>query len=459
MEPIKDLEILGVGVSPHKTDGVKRFEYFCNAFDLKYRILGDGKIWYGGDMSAGIGGGQKINEVLQAIENMDNKLLIICDTFDLFPIAGKDEILDKFNKLCQPDCVLFSSEVYCWPDKELENSYPLINTKYKFLNSGSIIGYRNNIYNLIKNGTINNSDDQLFYTLKYLAGEKIVIDHKCELFQALNGCDDDIIVHKNRIYNKYTNSYPIFIHGNGSAKIFINNIENYLEPYALKKYNFTMDSDFRLATQPKVFFALYIDSSMATEFNLFIRNVTDINYDNKIVFVYDKNNNETINTLVSDIGFFYQGGITTYIFDDFINCDSTYYFLLEQQCIITKKDILHELLPYCTGHQRIICPLLKSNKNKYFTNYWGAITNNGYYARSDDYLELVDYHKRGLWNSPYVSGALIMDRSIIVNWDLMKENKFNGDNRDMQLCYNFRKYMLFMYMANFNAYGYLVQTG
>lgn len=461
MTTTNDLLVLGIGVSPCKTDGVLRFEHFCRLFNISYKILGDGKIWHGGDMSAGAGGGQKINEVLEAIENMDNRLIILCDTFDIFILASKEEIIEKFNKLCDKDHVLFSSEVFCWPEKSLAQHYPEVQTKYKYLNSGCIMGYRDNIYNLIKNGEVkNNDDDQLFFTRKFLSGEKIILDYKCELFQALNGSVQDMVIHKNRIFNKYTNSYPIFIHGNGPAKLFLNHLENYIESDPKPNYivpirpqtNLLSDKKFVF---PKVFVALYIDSSKNQEYELFMNSVADIDYKNKDVWVYDKNYNNQTKEFINLVGFKYQDNQQKYVFDDFKSTECDYYFLLEQKCIITNKNILHELVPHCAGYYRVIAPLLQNKDSRYFTNFWGDLDGNGYYARSSDYMSLVDGNTRGLWNVPYVSAAIVMDRSIIVDWDLSADNKFKVDN-DMHLCCNLRKYTLFMYMANFNHYGYLV---
>ena len=452
-----ELLILGIGVSPFKNDGVRRFEHFCNIFGLDYKIIGDGKTWHGGDMFAGTGGGQKINELLCAIENMENKLIIVCDTFDLFPLAREKEILEKFNKLCNPDNILFSSEVYCWPDKSLAQSYTKSNSKYLFLNSGCIMGYRDDIYQLIKNSVVNdNDDDQLFFTLKYLSGKKIILDNKCELFQALNGCQDDIVIHKNRIYNKYTNSYPIFVHGNGPAKIFLNHIENYLETRPMHNYTYTIDSVYKLTIEPKVFFALYVDSSNQKDFNTFMDSVTNIIYQNKLVYVYDKNDGNAINELVNTNNYVYKPNTTSYVFNDFINSGCEYYFLLEQRCNITKTDILHELIPKCNNYHRIISPLLNNKSTLFYSNFWGALDNNGYYCRSDDYIDLVLRHKRGLWNVPFVFGAILFHKDIILNWDIMCSNKYA--DVDMQLCHNLRHNTLFMYMANFNIYGYISQN-
>lgn len=452
-----DLEILGIGVSPHKNDGVLRFERFCNAFGLKYRIVGEGKIWNGGDMFAGTGGGQKVNELLKIIENMENKLIVICDTFDLFPLATTEEILHKFDLLCKPGYVLFSSEVFCWPDEKLAQSYPQVDGKYKYLNSGSIIGYRDDIFNLIKEDFIrDNEDDQLFYSRKFLSGEKIILDYGCELFQALNGASSDIIVHKNRVYNKYTNSYPSFVHGNGLSKIFLNHIENYIQPNIFEDTSFTINRSTELSHCPKIFLALYIDSNDIEQLNKFIEGVRNINYHNKMIHIYDKRNNNKISELIDLTNYSYTINVDTYIFDDFKKSDCEFYLLLEQRCIITEKDIIHKLLPHFTSYRRIISPLLHGDRNTNFTNFWGKIDKNGFYDRSEDYMDLIKYQKRGLWNSPYVCSVIIIDRSIIMNWNIMRKNKFSNNDKDMQLCYNLRRDSLFMYMVNFQKYGYMI---
>lgn len=450
----QELLILGIGVSQHKTDGVLRFEHFCQSFNLSYQILGNGKMWRGGDMSAGVGGGQKINEVLEAIKNMDNRLILLCDTFDLFPLASSKEIIDKFNNLCDKNSVLFSSEVFCWPNSELSESYPETNTKYRYLNSGSIMGYRDNIYRMINNESIkDNDDDQLFFTLKYLSGDKIVLDHKCEIFQTINGSKDDLVIHKNRVYNKYTNSYPIFIHGNGPSKIFLNHIENYIEPQPFYDYSYTLKETQQLNIQPSVFIATYIDSNQWTDFQDFISSISKINYQNKKIYVYDKTNNLTANIFCDGLNYIYKPNISSYVFNDFKESDCQYYFMLEQRCMITNMNFLHELIPLCNGYNRIISPMLTCKTNDFYSNFWGDLNPNGYYARSNDYIELVKQQKRGLWNVPYVTGAILMDRTVIENYDIMKPNKFI--DIDMQLCFNLRQYTLFMYMCNLKNYGHI----
>ncbi|AQN68069.1 hypothetical protein [Saudi moumouvirus] len=449
---MEDILILGIGVSPNKNDGVLRFETYCKSFNLPYKIVGDGKIWNGGDMSAGAGGGQKVNELLQVLNEVnENKLLIVCDTFDLFPVSGVEEIYEKYKKLCNGNkSIIFSSEVYCWPDKNLANFYPLTESKYKYLNSGSFMGYRDDLHKLVSN-ILDNDDDQLYYTKKFLQGENIILDHNCQLFQAINGCKSDLIVHKNRIFNKYTKSYPIFIHGNGPSqtKTFLNHLENYIEPLLLTDIPKVINT-----LEPKVFIALYVDTSSLNDFTQFFENIKKIDYDNNQIYVYDKFKNDQIEQLINLLGFVYKSNIISYEFDDFINSKCDYYCLMEQNYVITKTTFLKEIIPLFNNHHRIISPLLMSKNNSCFTNFWGSLDDKGYYERSEDYLSLVAREKIGLWNVPYISGVIIFDKSVILNWNLKQYDNYKND-RDMNLCFNLRKYTLFMYMCNLDNYGFI----
>lgn len=445
--------VLGIGISINKCDGILRFENFCQNHGLNYQIIGTGQIWKGGDMANGPGGGQKINQLKMVLEEMENKLVIVCDTFDLFPLAGIGEIIHKFNHICGRDRILFSAEVFCWPDKKLAEKYPDVDTKYKYLNSGCIMGYRDNIYKLIVDAIKDDDDDQLYFTEKFLANNSIMLDYDCHIFQTLNGVLDDIVLHKNRLYNIYTNSYPIFIHGNGPAKIHLNYLENYIESNPSQIYQITDHIKFNYT----VLIALYINSDDKHSLKIFMDKVKNINYCFSMIHIYDKTmtpNNEILRMYYPNFkNIIYQSGIKNYQFNDSRKYHYDYYFLLEQKCIITDQEIVHKLINLSDNNHRIISPMMVSINNSFFANFWGALDSNGYYLRSNDYFDLIGRVYRGLWNVPYVTGSILFHRSIIDCWNL---DEIDGQlDDDMQLCQNLRKNCLFMYMTNLEDYGYL----
>lgn len=455
---MEELLILGIGISEHKTDGANRFEYFCQKFKLSYKIVGEGEKWLGGDMAMGPGGGHKINAIRNELLNMENKLIVICDTFDLFPVASSKEIINKYHQLSPQNQIICTSEVYCWPRKDLQQlyqtAYPNIQTKYRYLNSGGIIGYSSDILSIIKDGTSDTEDDQLFYTLKYLTTDKIILDTSCQIFQAIEGSYDDIRIHKNRIYNSFTNSYPIFIHGNGWAKIFLNRLENYLELDVGKDYS----EKNCLKENPSIFYSVHIDSSKPIVLTEFFKHFNLIKWNNFVCYVYDMGNNYELVSLVCAVQFVYRPNISSYTYDDFIQSKCDYYFLLEKQCMITNENIIKDLLPMFNSYRRIISPLLIKNTNNLFSNFWGELgERNGYYKRSVDYIDMLERKIRGNFNVPYVSGAVLFKREMIENFDLNRENKYSDNNIDMALAMNLRRETLFMYMCNEYEWGYLIE--
>ena len=152
-----------------------------------------GEEWKGGDM-AHPGGGYKINLLKEELANhKDNKNLVIMftDSYDVLLLAGKDEILKKFKNF--EANVVFGAEDFCWPDQSLKEKYPKVDRGYRFLNSGGFIGYAPDLYKIVTQVPVaDTDDDQLFYTKIFLNDElreqyKIKLDNRAEIFQNLNG--------------------------------------------------------------------------------------------------------------------------------------------------------------------------------------------------------------------------------------------------------------------------------
>ena len=495
--------VLGIGIGLYRTDGATRFAKWCESFGYEYQIVGEGVEWRGGDMAAGPGGGHKINELLKVLNKTANRLIVICDTFDVIPVAGPDELIAKFNLLAKPHQIIATSELCCWPCREMAACYPKVETKYRYLNSGGLIGYRDCIVNVIGSGLKDTEDDQLFFTVKFLArNSPIILDYNCEIFQALERCNEDVNVYKNRAYNSYTKSYPIFLHGNGNSKNYLNFLENHLEmnprqlrlpemctripemcthtpevhthtpevhthtpevhTHTLEVHTHTPEVHAdafleRLDVMPQVFVALYVNSvEKSQQFDLFMKAIWELDLNNTLIHIYDQSQNLKLSEQTDK--YTYHPNTAFYQFDDFRNSDCEYYFLLEQQCILTDKLIIPRLISYCDDYRRIVSPLLTDPSNTSpMSNFWGQVNGGGFYVRSPDYLDIYGGVKRGFWNAPHVCGAIMMHGSIIREWNIQRHNKFSNEsgNRDMALTYNFRRLTLFMHSVNKEKYGYL----
>ena len=98
-----------------------------------------------------------------------DSVAIITDTYDVIlqPSCSQSDIVEAFKRQSKP--VLFSTEVYCWPDGSKRNQYPsprppppnrsVPKSEYPCLNAGSLIGYVKDLLKSFEEGYTSNCDD------------------------------------------------------------------------------------------------------------------------------------------------------------------------------------------------------------------------------------------------------------------------------------------------------------
>lgn len=154
---------------------------------------------------------QKIKLLHDFINSIDNNdLLLIVDAFDVIINANPEEIISIFNEL-ETD-ILFSAEAnFYFRNSKLKNyyqkNYPQSDTIYRYLNSGTFIGYRDSIgtflseiieaNNLDPNDTLSFvpvRSDQYLYGKHFVdvsiarnTGYKITLDYHHKLFEVTGG--------------------------------------------------------------------------------------------------------------------------------------------------------------------------------------------------------------------------------------------------------------------------------
>jgi len=79
-----------------------------------------------------------------------------------------------------------------------------------------------------------------------------------------------------------------------------------------------------------------------------------------------------------------------------------------------------------------LTPIL-SKRGKLWSNFWGAIDNQGYYKRSPDYLDIVHGEKVGIWNSPYITGCYLIKREVLTK---MVHDPFYSPTADYDLTFS-----------------------
>nr|XP_020836616.1 procollagen-lysine,2-oxoglutarate 5-dioxygenase 2 isoform X3 [Phascolarctos cinereus] len=232
-------KLLVITVATKETDGYHRFMQTAKYFNYTVKVLGKGEEWRGGDKANSIGGGQKVRllkEAMGSYADQEDLVVFFTQCYDVIFAGGPEELLKKFQKSNHK--VVFSADGILWPDKRLADKYPIVHIGKRFLNSGGFVGYAPYINRIVQQWNLqDNDDDQLFYTKIYIDPLKrealnITLDHKCRIFQTLNGAIDEVLLKfengKARAKNTFYETLPVVINGNGPTKIQLNYFGNYI---------------------------------------------------------------------------------------------------------------------------------------------------------------------------------------------------------------------------------------
>ncbi|KAL6433068.1 hypothetical protein ACFW04_006388 [Cataglyphis niger] len=482
-------DVLVFTIASNETDGFQRYLRSAEVYGFRdnLKILGLGQPWRGGNVTYYAGGGYKINLLKKALEdyrNDEKKIILFTDSYDVIFLGGLSTIVERF--LDTNARILFSAEAFCWPNKSLAIQYPPVSAYLdkQYLNSGGFIGYASDIYEILKKTSIkDDDDDQLFYTNIYLQDalrirHKIKLDHKSEIFQTLYGAVDDVELkfkeEEAYLVNKVYNTAPLILHGNGLSKDTLNSMGNYLahawtpNEGCLACLDRTIELDKnKPETYPIILIAIFIE--YPTPFlEEFFETIYHQAYPKSRLHLLIYNNVPYHQNVVSN---FFQKFSQEYL--------SAKQILPEDKIseVDARKLALdHCLLKECSGYlsvdavahldnkytlkllveqQRgIVAPLL-IRPNKLWSNFWGAL-NNGFYARSFDYMEIINNKRRGLWNVPFVCNCYLINATIIANKATRPSYEDASQDTEIAFAQGNRRRGLFMYLNNRFDFGHLV---
>src|SRR5579872_5644872 len=177
----------------------------CHKHQIDIKVLGMGKPFPGL--------GLKFLLMQEYLETLDeNEIVMFVDAFDVLIVADKQVILNKFLKMHVP--FLIAAEMGCYPYEELANQYLLSPTPFRFINTGTFIGYVGYIKKWLKEMSPFDvrENDQGVATLHFLKNKEFyVLDYHCELFLPLFMVNPEKIhinIHTKSVHNLYTNSEP-----------------------------------------------------------------------------------------------------------------------------------------------------------------------------------------------------------------------------------------------------------
>uniref|UniRef100_A0A3B4Y137 Procollagen-lysine,2-oxoglutarate 5-dioxygenase 1 n=1 Tax=Seriola lalandi dorsalis TaxID=1841481 RepID=A0A3B4Y137_SERLL len=495
-------KLLVVTVATKETDGFKRF--LRSAKHFNYTVLGRGQKWKGGDYMSAPGGGQKVRLLKGALDEMkdNDKIILFIDSYDVVFASGPKELLKKFQQAKHR--VVFSSESLIWPDRHLEDKHPHVREGNRFLGSGGFIGYLPNIREMVSDWSGEDDDsDQLFFTKIYIDPERkksinITVDSKCRLFQNLHGALDEVVLKfedgRVRARNVLYDTLPVIIHGNGPTKLQINYLGNYIpNTWTFESGCTVCQEDLRPLTishnilinlydagvffqqeseYPLVVIGIFIQQP--TPFvTVFFERLLKLQYPkNRLkLFIYNQeaHHERQVSSFLQDHGSLYQDvrfiGPEEEIEEassrnlGFDMCrkdeDCDYFFSVDIEVVLKNENTLKILIEQ---NLPIVAPMI-TRTGRLWSNFWGALSADSYYARSEDYVDIVQGRRVGVWNVPYVSSVYLVKASLLRS-ELTDHDLFDSHNLDpdMAFCHQARSKGIFMYVTNLHNFGRILST-
>lgn len=485
--PAEKLSVLTVATK--ETDGFKRFLRSAKHFNYTVKVLGRGEKWTGGDYLSAPGGGQKVRLLKAALLEMksEDQVILFIDSYDVVFASGPKELLKKFQQTKHK--VVFSSESLIWPDRHLEDKYPHVREGNKFLGSGGFIGYTPSIKEMVSNWTGGDSDsDQLFFTKIYIDPAKrkalnISLDTKCRLFQNLHGALDEVVLKfedgRVRARNVQYDTLPVILHGNGPTKLQMNYLGNYIpnswtfeSGCTICHENLRPLSALKESEYPLVLIGIFIQQP--TPFvSVFFERLLKLQYpkDRLKLFIFNQepHHEQQVSSFLQEHGSLYQGvksigpeeemdgaDARDLAFDmcrKDMECD--YFFNLDIEVVLKNENTLKILIKQ---NLPIVAPMI-TRAGRLWSNFWGALSADGYYARSEDYVDIVQGRRVGLWNVPYVSSVYLVKAGLLRS-ELKDYQLFSSENLDpdMAFCHSVRNKGVFMYVNNLHTFGRILST-
>lgn len=218
---------------------------------------------------------------------------------------------------------------------------------------------------------------------------------------------------ESKLLNKKYASNPCIVHGNGPSKLTLNNFGNYIAGAYINGECITcLENNIpeEERTSFTILVALFIENP--TPFlEEFFDKILSLNYPKKKIHLFVHNRVEYHSKLVDTFlshaenekflsvkGLNFKDGISEATARELAvnrcltkKCD--YLFIVDSDVHLENLDTLVELIKY---NQTILAPII-TRMESVWSNFWGAINDKGFYARSSDYMSIVNNEIRGIW--------------------------------------------------------------
>lgn len=361
--------------------------------------------------------------------------------------------ISRFNKTCNKYLIQIKvinfEDIHDTLSKIDDNKYIiLVNCNYCFFVSNPLIMIINDekdfyysSFSDFDNLLENNESKQLYFFGKKNIISEILMDSK----NSYVNCDKINIVYDLDMNTEQIQEKNAIIINGINNKRLLCKYENYvikknLNSYGYKVINKKENYNFKIRLNIMIYEYKSIECINFLNTLDYPKEYLDINiYTNHILTIND--NKIKINKM-SEIEAF------KHIYDYYFNYD--YIWIIYSNNIITEPSILKD----CLDTDKMVISCISLKKNSIFSNFWGSITQKGWYSRSDDYIDIVNRKKLNIWNVPFVNLNILINTKIFKKYNLFADTTFT--DLDMIICHNLRNYNEGIYLNNQKLYGYIL---
>lgn len=140
------------------------------------------------------------------------------DAFDTLALGTPEEM----KKLFDPYRIKYSGEKNCYPRGDWADKHEKGTSPWKYLNGGQLYAPIDKYLKFVETAErLPHENDQEWAMRHFLFNDKfnniLTVETKCEMYQSLymESPGDFAWTRDGRLFNRITETYPIFVHGNG----------------------------------------------------------------------------------------------------------------------------------------------------------------------------------------------------------------------------------------------------
>ncbi|XP_069121239.1 procollagen galactosyltransferase 1-like isoform X1 [Argopecten irradians] len=131
-----------------------------------------------------------------------------------------------------------------------------------------------------------------------------------------------------------------------------------------------------------------------------------------------------------------------------------YVFMLDADVVLENSQTLTLLM---NEQRTIVAPMLNASIGDTYSNFWGGMTDSGYYERSDDYFDMVHREIIGCLQVPMVHSALLINLRHLQTGQIAyypAPENYDGPYDDIIIfAYSVKAAGLYMYVLNTEYFG------